>query len=347
MTTTPSPEVVVVGGGVMGTATAWALARTGVEVLLLERFEIGHRRGSSHGRSRIFRLSYNEARYVRLAKHARALWREAEAEAGQELLRITGGLDVGAGAESHAATLAACGVPFERLDASEVAGRFPGVTIPPDVPAIFQPDAGIVLADRAVQAFARAASSGGAEVRESTRVTAIEPGDDRVRILTDAGELRARVAVITAGAWARTLLATAGIDLPVRPTRETVAYLRAETPIPSVVEWSQPAAYGLVDPEIGIKVGEHHAGRDTDPDREEGPAPASLERLRRWVAERFPAADPEPVAAETCLYTNTADESFILERRGPIVIGSPCSGHGFKFAPAIGERLAELALRDA
>jgi sarcosine oxidase len=344
MTTTSSPEVVVIGGGVMGAAAAWALARAGREALLLERFEIGHRRGSSHGRSRIFRLSYDDARYVRMAQHARTLWREAEAESGQELLRITGGLDLGAGAESHAETLATCGVPFEHLDASEVMRRFPGVAVPAGTPTLHQADAGIVLADRAVATFTDLARRGGAEIRQGLRVTAITPGDAGVDISTQEGTLSARVVVVAAGAWARELLATAGIDLPVRPTRETVAYFRAEGTVPSVVEWSAPAVYGLVDPVHGLKAGVHHAGRDTDPDRDEGPDLRSVELLSAWVRERFPAADPDPVASETCLYTNTTDESFVIERRGPVVIGSACSGHGFKFAPAIGSRLAELAL---
>jgi sarcosine oxidase len=213
------------------------------------------------------------------------------------------------------------------------------------IPALFQPDAGIALADRAVSSFARLAEEGGVEVREATPVTAIEPGMERVDVRTEDGTISARSAVVTAGAWAGRLLAPIGIDLPVRPTRETVAYFRTEDSVPSVVEWGAPAVFGLVDPVIGIKAGVHHAGRDTDPELVEGPDPDSVARLSAWVAERFPGADAEPHSSETCLYTNTEDESFIIERQGPVVIGSACSGHGFKFAPAIGSRLAELATR--
>jgi sarcosine oxidase len=133
----------------------------------------------------------------------------------------------------------------------------------------------------------------------------------------------------------------------VRATRETLAYFRREgAPLPSVV-WLDPetrghAMYSLHDPRYGVKAGAHLAGATADPEQPGGPDPDLLERISKWVARTYPDADPEPVESETCMYTNTPDEHFILERRGRIVIGSPCSGHGFKFAPAIGARLAAL-----
>jgi sarcosine oxidase len=110
-----------------------------------------------------------------------------------------------------------------------------------------------------------------------------------------------------------------------------------------LVEWAVPLAYGLPTPSLGLKTGEHHVGPERDPDDPGGPNESSVARLSDWVSRRYPAADPVPERAETCLYTNVEDERFILERHGPIVVGSPCSGHGFKFAPLIGERLADLA----
>lgn len=148
--------------------------------------------------------------------------------------------------------------------------------------------------------------------------------------------------VVTAGGWARELLARADIDLPTRATRETVAFFRTNESFPTLVDWGDPAVYALPDPTYGLKVGEHIAGPTTDPDDEGAVNEASVARLRDWVAERFATVDPEPVHAETCIYTNTPDEHFILERVGDIVIGSACSGHGFKFAPLIGTRLADL-----
>jgi len=160
-----------------------------------------------------------------------------------------------------------------------------------------------------------------------------------------AGETyRAAVAVVTAGAWARPLLGAAGIDLPVTPTRETAAYFRLEgSPPPVLVQWTGRPFYALFSPAFGLKAARHMVGPATDPEMPGVVSEVSVAEVSAWVGERFATADPAPVHTETCVYTNTADERFIMERRGSIVIGSPCSGHGFKFAPLVGERLAALA----
>jgi sarcosine oxidase len=162
---------------------------------------------------------------------------------------------------------------------------------------------------------------------------------------TDHETYRASVVVVTAGSWVRDLVEPLGIEIEVRPTRETVAYfgLDESAEVPSLVEWSEPAGYALRSPGQGVKAGEHGTGPDADPNQEASPRREAVERIGAWVGRRFPDVDPEPHLAETCLYTNTRDESFILERHGPVVLGSPCSGHGFKFAPWIGRRLADLA----
>ncbi len=345
MRSVASADVIVIGAGVVGTCTARALALQGRDVLLLERFRIPHKHGSSHGASRIFRFSYQDPRFVRMAQEALPLWRELEDEAGEPLLTITGGLDLGVGVEEHAAALESCGVDMEWLDATEVGRRFPLVALPDGTRALFQPGAGYLAADPTVKAAAASARRHGAEIREDTRVLAIRSSARGVEVDTDAETLRASVAVVTAGGWAKGLLAGAGIDLPVRVTSETIAYfaLDEEAVVPAVVDWGSPAVYSLRSPGQGLKVGEHIAGPVVDPDDPREPRQESVDRLAGWVAERYPTANPEPHLAETCLYTNTADEEFILDRQGPIVIGSPCSGHGFKFAPLNGERLAALA----
>ena len=321
-------RVAVVGAGAMGLASAWALRRAGHDVVVHEQFALGHDRGSSHGRSRIFRLAYADPRYVRLAQEALAGWRELEAESGEELLRLDGILEIVTDLEqSSAAGLDACGVRWRRLEGEEVERRFP-VRLAPPAFAVFQEDAGIVLADRALAAFAR-----GLDVREGSRVASVE-------------ELDADVVVVAAGSWVNRLVEP---PLPVRVTRETVCYFRLadDRPVPAVVSFRPDTHghdfYALGDPVHGLKVGAHHAGAETDPDEAAGPDTALVERIAAWAAERFLLADPEPVDAQTCLYTTTPDESFVLERRGRVVVCSACSGHGFKFAPAIGERVARLA----
>jgi sarcosine oxidase len=322
-------EVAVVGAGVNGLAAAWALRRGGREVVVYEQFELGHARGSSHGRTRIFRLAYPEAAWVRLAQEALAGWRALEEESGEEVLLLSGMLELyREGVVSSQAALEQCDATCELLGRDETEVRF-GVAPAPDVRVLFQPDAGVVFADRALGAFAR-----GLDIREHHRVESLD-------------DVEEPVVVVTAGPWARKLLAPAGIDLPVVETRETVAFFRLDGTVPSVVAEVVTRGHGfysLFDPDYGLKVGSHMRGRPADPDEERGADDALVEEIAAWTRERFPAADPEPAHAESCFYTSTDDERFVLERHGRIVVGSACSGHGFKFAPAVGERLAALAV---
>jgi sarcosine oxidase len=325
-------EVAIVGAGVMGLATARALARAGRDVVVLEQFELGHDRGSSHGGSRIVRLSYPEERWVRLAQESYPLWRELEAEFGRPLLELHGTLDLGIW-EPNRDALAACGVAFEVLEADEIERRFP-VRMEPGTRGLFQEDGGIAYADLALEALLASARAAGAEVRADVRVETIEEEPDAVTV---AG-VRARAAVVTAGAWAPKLF-----GVTANPTRETVSYFTQPEPVPSVLDWtSGRQAYSLVAPVGRLKAGLHQTGPTIDPDEPGGPDQEIAERTAAWVAQRFPTAG-EPLALETCLYTIREHDEFLLERRGRVVLGSPCSGHGFKFAPVIGQRLAALA----
>jgi sarcosine oxidase len=317
-------KVAVVGAGVMGCATAWALRVRGAEVTVHEQFGLDHDRGSSHGRTRIFRLAYPEAYWVRFAQEAYAGWRQLD----PDLLGLYGLIELIADpALTSARALDECGVEYRLLDRDEV--RAHGAALPDGWTALHVPDAGVVFADRARHAFLGAA---GIEVETNRRIESTD-------------ELDADVVVVTAGSWIRELVP----DVPVKVTRETVAYFRREgPPPPSIVDLNAETGghgmYSLHDPVFGLKVGAHHAGAEADPNTDAPPDPAIVERIAAWVGERFPDVDPSPVEAQTCLYTTTADEHFVLERRGRVVVGSACSGHGFKFAPAVGLRLAELAL---
>lgn len=324
-------KVAVVGAGVMGCATARELARRGQDVTLFEQFEVGHPHGSSHGRSRIYRFSYPDERYVGMMKDAVDLWRALEAEAGTEILQRTGGLDMGKRLDEHVAALDAHSIPYEVLTSDAARARWPSLTLPPgDV--LFQGDGGIVHAELAWRSL-----------RDGAIAAGVTTEDRRVETLDLTGVSGFDRTVVTAGGWARTLLLDAGIDLPVRTTRETVAYFRTADRPPTLVDWGDPSVYALIDPRYGLKAGEHIAGPTTDPDGEGVPNKASIGRLAEWVRVRYRNVEPEPIAAETCIYTSTSDEHFILERHGSIVVGSACSGHGFKFAPLIGRQLAELA----
>jgi sarcosine oxidase len=315
----------------MGCAAAWALTERGVDVTVLEQFELEHTRGSSHGRTRIVRVAYPEPDWVRLAEEAMRGWRELETQSGEELLGLYGLVEVASSPElTSASALDACGLGYRLLDGDEA--RRLGVALPEGWAALHQPEAGVVRADLARRAFLDVAVSRGARVETGRRVVSPDAVD-------------ADVVVVTAGAWVTDFVP----DLPVSVTRETIAYFHREgPPSPSVVELNEEtrghAMYALRDPVHGLKAGAHHAGTETDPNEDGEPDAAIVERISSWVRERLPDADPQPVGAETCIYTNTADESFVLERRGRVVVGSACSGHGFKFAPAVGRRLAGLAL---
>ncbi len=347
-------EAAVVGAGLLGSATARALAARGVPALLFEQFALGHARGSSHGATRIFRYSYPDPCYVEMAVRAGEAWARLTADAGEELLVRTGGLDAGPGAEDCAKALAECGVAHTWLSDAGVQARFPGIRARPGERMLFQPDSGVSLAGRTVAALQRLARRDGAAIRAMTPVLGIEAGHDRVLLRTAAGEVAARAAVITAGPWAQGVLAGA---LPQAPpltvTVQQVRYFAPRDPAtawPTLIEWRPEGLVWYAVPVAGdapgMKVAAHITGPAVDP--RTGPFteidPALEEEAADYVRDRLPGLDPAGLGAETCLYTMTPDEDFVLDRAGPLVVGGGCSGHAFKFGPLLGEFLADLAL---
>jgi sarcosine oxidase len=349
-------DAIVVGAGAMGSATAWQLARRGRSVLLLEQFEPGHARGSSHGATRIFRVAYRDPLYVGLALEALALWRELEAESGEILLEQDGQLDHGAPEATAviAQNLRAAGRACEELSPAGARERWPGMRF--DRSVVFSPEGGRCHAQTTVRALQRVCAARGGELRFGARASRVVPDGDGARVVTADAEYVARAVVVAAGAWVGKLLGS-GLGLPeLRVTREQPAHFAprdARARFPAFIHHANArggahlgfATYGLWTPGLGVKVGEHGVGTPVDPDTAApGPDPARLERLSRYVEEWFPGLEPKPVEATPCLYTSTPDEHFVLDRRGPIVVCSACSGHGFKFTPAIGRIAADLAL---
>jgi len=337
----------------MGAATARTLGARGVPTVLLEQFGAEHTRGSSHGATRIFRLAYPEPDYVRMAVAARQEWTRLAAESGETLLVPTGGLDAGPGAAQCARALAACGVDFSWLDAGDVANRFPGVAARPGERMLFQAGAGVLLAGRAVAAMRRLAQRDGVSVRDHTPVLGLEPQPAGVLVHTAAGDITARVAVVTAGGWAGTLLAGVVTQLPgLTVTLQRIRYFAARPGTgawPTLIEWNGDSTQWYTVPAEGgapgVKVASHRPGSVVDPAAGPfgGTDPEQEDEAARYVRERLPGLVPTGLAAETCLYTSTADEDFVVGREGPVVVGAGGSGHAFKFGPLLGEMLADLA----
>jgi sarcosine oxidase len=344
-------DIVVIGGGVMGTAAARSLAERGREVVLLERASIGHDGGSSGGQTRIFRLAYHHPDYVRMALRALEAWRELESRAGERLLHTTGGVDLGEASNVCAEAMTEAGVPFERARPQALFERWPALRLAAREFPLVQEDAGVCLVKETVRAQARLAREAGAAVEEHVAASEIRATGTGVEVVTTHDStLRSRVAVLAAGSWNGPLLHKMGIDLALRPTFEQPAYFALADPsaLPTLVDRSADPAtprYAVPDPRDprAIKVGTHLGSVRIDADAlPTTPDPERLASDVTYAHERFAGVDPTG-EVDTCLYTMTPDEDFVLDRRGKVVICSPCSGHGFKFAPLIGEIVADLA----
>jgi sarcosine oxidase len=343
---------VVVGAGAMGSATAWQLARRGRSVVLVEQFEQGHTRGSSHGGTRIFRLAYADPRYARLALRALDDWRELEDDAGATLLDLVGAYDHGPAEriDAVAEVLAALGRPGERLTSEAASERVPGMRF--DDAVVFSADAGRARAADTLRVLADRAAAHGADVRFGGGPATIALDGDEAVVRCGDAAWRASTVVVTAGAWAQPVAGHLAPLPPLTVTQEQIAHFapsdRAVDDWPSFIHHpGGPASfdhYGLWTPGEGVKVGGHLEGAVTTADTRDGRLDEHrVGRLVAYVREWLPGLHPEPRFGATCLYTTTATEDFLVGRHGPVVIGSPCSGHGFKFTPLIGRVLADLA----
>ncbi|HYY38119.1 MAG TPA: N-methyl-L-tryptophan oxidase [Xanthobacteraceae bacterium] len=359
-------DVVVCGLGAMGSAALHHVARRGKRVLGLERYAPGHDRGSSHGETRIIRLGYFEhPSYVPLLRHAYTLWRELEAAAGRTLLYTTGIAEIGPPNSALIKGTLACaqvhGLRHEVLAATDLMRRFPVFRVPPDYLAVLQADGGILQAEACVAAQLALATKAGAEIHSGETVGAVESRADHVRVVTDRDNIDAGAAIIAAGPWVRSLLP--GLAAPLRVTREvmgwfepTDARLFSGSRLPVfIIESRHGMHYGIPPRETvqaGIKIAKHHHRNETvDADAYDRTVSAEDEALiRAALADHLPAANGRLIAAKTCLYTMAPDGHFVIDRlpgAPNIIVASPCSGHGFKFAPVIGEILADLAIRGA
>ena len=347
---------IVIGAGVLGLATAWSLARRAWRVTVVEAApSVGHPRSGSKGSARIFRFGYPDPLYVELALKAQRLWRDLEATSGRSLLTETGQVTLGddAALGTIAAAMTACGLAPQRLEAAEAAQRFPSMSVPG--PVLFEPGSGVLRADACLSAL-RAA--GNFELRTGLPVERLEDrGDTGVVVHAGGRPLAAEAGVVCAGPRSLGLLGLHP-DSASTASFPQVAYFapkdgRDAVRLPVFIEWGDDMLYGLpvfgdtpASPSL-VKVSHHTPGEvagDFDP-TDPSPLPddaVRVELLRHGVERLFPSLDPVPVATERCVYDNSADTDFIVDRAGGFVVGCGTSGHGFKFGPALGELLADL-----
>jgi sarcosine oxidase len=353
-----STDLIIVGAGLAGAAAAWAASSRGLSVVVLEAFEAGHKRGSSHGSARIFRHAYHDPLYVTMTRQAGEAWQRLQDDAGEQLLRLTGGLDFGPARDPEAlhAVLTACGVPAELLELQQASEQYPGISFGSG-PVLYHADAGVIDPDSAIAAMLRLAQQRGADVRFGCPAEEIAARPGGVTVRTASGPLTAPVAVAAPGAWIAPLLAGVVRLPPLAVTQEQVFHLApGRPPGPGADPWpvfisqdDHGLFYGLPggrDGEVpgAVKLGEMGRGTPATADgRDFAVSPDARQRVLAFAGRHLPGLGGAVVNESTCLFTSTGNEDFILDRVGPLVIASACSGHGAKFAPLTGEILAGLA----
>jgi sarcosine oxidase len=353
-------DVAIIGLGAMGSAAAWHLARRGLRVIGFDLHTPPHPFGSTHGHSRIIREAYYEhPLYVPLVQRAYAIWREIEAESGESLLQVTGGVMIGAadsalvrGAE---ASTRQHQLPSALWPAHELRTRVPAFRMPDDFVAVWEPRAGMLRPEAAVETMLASARRHGAELLCDTPVTGWKHDDSSVIVATAAHDYRARRAIVTAGAWIGRLLPHTRLPVIVEravqfwfdPGPDPDLHRPGRLPIFIVDAGGGQYFYGLPDQGHGVKLAAHHGGETTTADTVRRVVDERECEAMRAVARTWLPGLGRLVDQSVCLYTNTPDGHFVIDRvpdRPSVVLASPCSGHGFKFAPVIGEVLADMVM---
>ncbi|HEY8111249.1 MAG TPA: N-methyl-L-tryptophan oxidase [Actinomycetes bacterium] len=353
-------DVVVVGAGTAGSATLWQLAQRGVHAIGVDQFEPGHSQGSGHGESRIIRTAYHEhPAYVPLVRSAWQLWRSLEAATGTSLLTRTGAVMIGpADGELITGVLAAVrthDLPYEQLDQAACRDRFPQHILGVPEVAVVEPDAGFLRPELAIRTMVAAAVAAGATLITATPVRGVEAAPGGARVLLDSGTLTAKHVVICAGAWVSELLPLLRAALQVErqvqawfPVRDRLMYAPERFPV-FIRESNGHFLYGIPSPNgHALKVGIHHEGVPTSPRTiDRSVSHSDIAMLTTLVNQLLREVEQAADRASVCMYTNAPDGHFVIGAApgfDNVTVVSACSGHGFKFAPVLGEIAADLAV---
>lgn len=355
-------DVVVVGGGSMGIATAYYLAKANQKVLVIDQFSIPNTMGSHHGETRILRLGYgNGGTYVPLVKEALELWIELEKETGKTLFNRTGAISVGyPGSDFVEETIKSSvkyNLTYEKLDAQELMKKWPGISVPEDYVACYDPNSGFLYSEECVKTYKEECEILGVTILENQRVQAIQSDDELLQISTSTGDMFAKKAVITAGAWIPKLLPE--LQLEIEPLRKTFGWFETSEDnlyceqFPCFVFDTHNVGHYYGFPNYngeGLKVGRMDLGDVIDPDevnRDFYATSKEEEDLRLFLGQFLPQANGNLNNGKVCLFSMTPDEDFIIDfypDNPNIIIAGGFSGHGFKFASVIGKTLTDLAI---
>ncbi|XP_007935584.1 peroxisomal sarcosine oxidase [Orycteropus afer afer] len=359
-------DVIVIGAGIQGCFTAYHMAKHRKKVLLLEQFFLPHSRGSSHGQSRIIRRAYPEDFYTQMMDECYQIWAQLEQEAGTQLHRQTGLLLLGMKEhpelQTIQATLSRQGLEHQCLSSEELKRHCPNIWLTRGEVGLLDKSGGVLYADKALRVLQDAVRQLGGMVHDGEKVMEIKPGLP-VTVKTTSRSYQAKSLVITAGPWTNQLLHPLGIQLPLQTLRINVCYWCEKVPGSYGVSQAFPCFLGLgLAPHhiYGLPAGEYpglmkvcyHHGNNADPEERDCPSAFSdiqdVQILCRFVQDHLPDLEPTPAIMEHCMYTNTPDKHFILDRHPKydnIVIGAGFSGHGFKLSPVVGKILYELSMK--
>lgn len=354
-------DVIVVGVGSMGSSTVYHLARRGAKVLALEQFGIPHSSGSYSGVNRIIRLTYWEhPLYVPLLRRAYELWRELENLSGERLLFITGNVDVGPPQGRLIRGVLSCcetnRLVHEKHDNASLERRFPGYRLPPELTAVYQPEGGLILSELVVTTYVQMAQTLGADVHGYEPVLAWKVIGKKAYVHTHHGDYISDHLIFAAGPWIPKLLPI--LSQVLTPERQVLMWAQPVRPeyfrlgVFPVFYMEAPEGrfYGFPIYAVpGFKLGKyHHRNQKVDPDEiDRNIYPEDEGVLRQAIRRYFPDADGPTMSLRTCMFTNTPDEHFIIDRHpswSQVLLAAGFSGHGFKFSSVVGEILSDLAL---
>ncbi|OUQ89754.1 N-methyltryptophan oxidase [Brevibacillus brevis] len=359
-------DVIIVGAGSMGMAAGYYLAKQGVRTLMVDAFDPPHTMGSHHGDTRIIRHAYGEGKqYVPLALRAQQLWSELEQASGIPIFAKTGVLNAGPlnctflneireSAEQYS-------LPLEVLAADEVMQRWPGIHLPANYYGCLEPTSGVLYSENGIRAYRELALASGATLLTNTPVTQLEPAGNGFIVHTESASYHGDKVLLSAGAWSGSLLDSLGLSIPLKPTRKTVAWFGADESqysadgFPAFIFCLHDSMfYGFPSFDgTGVKIGRHDGGHAIDPDKLERTFGAYLSDegdVRSFLEAYMPGAAGPLRQGKVCIYTMTPDEHFVIDRHPEypqLVFAAGFSGHGFKFASAIGEATSQLLVEGA